>query len=216
MSSRKKEKLSRTPKAKKGSAVLIPLAKINGELTILFERRSARLRTQPGEICLPGGAIEEGESAKKAAVRETMEELLIAKDQIEVLDAMDSVASPSGAPVWPYVAKVRRYKGTFSADEVDSVIAVPLSVLLAAEPEVHKVEMVSVPGEDFPYDLIPGGRDYPWHRKVRIMYFYRLPNLVIWGMTADVIRQFTEVYGDHFERTGKKPKKKNKKFANEG
>ena len=43
-----------------------------------------------------------------------------------------------------------------------------------------------------PYELIPGGRDYPWQNIPRTMYFYRTDEGVIWGLTAEVLYHFLE------------------------
>ena len=40
------------------SAVLIPLVQVDGEWSVLFEVRSSTMRTQPGDICFPGGRID--------------------------------------------------------------------------------------------------------------------------------------------------------------
>ena len=39
-------------------AVLVPLIEKDGEFHILFEVRSPKLKSQPGEVCFPGGAVE--------------------------------------------------------------------------------------------------------------------------------------------------------------
>lgn len=67
------------------AAVLVPLIQKGGEYHVVFEVRAGSLKTQPGEICFPGGAVERGETPKQAAVRETMEELLINRCQIRVI-----------------------------------------------------------------------------------------------------------------------------------
>ncbi len=36
-------------------AVLLPLVEVNGDVHILFEVRSLKMRRQPGEVCFPGG-----------------------------------------------------------------------------------------------------------------------------------------------------------------
>ena len=41
-------------------AVLVPLIEKDGEFRILFEVRSPKLKSQPGEVCFPGGAVEDG------------------------------------------------------------------------------------------------------------------------------------------------------------
>ncbi|MBQ1630012.1 MAG: NUDIX domain-containing protein, partial [Firmicutes bacterium] len=55
-------------------AVLMPLVKVNGEICFLFEVRSQDV-AQPGDVCFPGGRIEEGETVVEAAVREAREEI---------------------------------------------------------------------------------------------------------------------------------------------
>ena len=41
--------------------------------------------------------------------------------------------------------------------------------------------------EDFPYEFLPGGREYPWHRIPRRFYFYESEGGVIWGITAELL-----------------------------
>ena len=49
-------------------AVLVPLVeRADGNVEILFETRAVDLDAQPGEICFPGGAMEEGETPLKTA-----------------------------------------------------------------------------------------------------------------------------------------------------
>ena len=81
----KAQELEKLEQRSKGSsAVLIPVIMKADGYHILYEVRAAKLRTQPGEICFPGGRIEPGEDPGEAAVREAMEELLIRRDQIEI------------------------------------------------------------------------------------------------------------------------------------
>lgn len=176
------------------AAVLIPLVLVDGDYHILFEKRALHLVIQPGEICLPGGGIEAGETPEQAARRETAEELLVAPEQVEKLAAMDPVTGPSGALVWPFVGLLHGYAGTFSADEVDHVFTVPLRWFLNTQPERHMTELVTVPEEDFPYELLPGGKSYRWRRKPHPVLFYRHPHAIIWGFTAGIVHTFVEAY----------------------
>jgi coenzyme A diphosphatase NUDT7 len=73
-------------------AVLVPLIEIDGELNIIYEVRSNSI-TQPGEISFPGGRIEEGESPQEAAIRETSEELLLNKANIEIIRELNYASS---------------------------------------------------------------------------------------------------------------------------
>lgn len=174
-------------------AVLVPLVEKNGELEVLFEVRAASLHRQPGEVCFPGGAVEEGEEYADAAARETMEELLVNKEQVEILAPLDILETPGGVTVRPYLGVIRNYEGTFSADEVDHIFSVPLSWFLENEPEKYETTVITVPNEDFPFELIPGGREYHWRKGRYEVYFYRNQE-VIWGMTAKILYAFIRLY----------------------
>ena len=75
---------------RKEFAVLIPLIEEDGEVKLLFEVRSKDIR-QPGDVCFPGGKIEEGESETEAALREMAEETGVGPEYVEVLGRFDSV-----------------------------------------------------------------------------------------------------------------------------
>ena len=171
---------------KRENAVLIPLVDREGELSILFEVRQAGIR-QGGEICFPGGMIEKNESPVEAAVRETSEELLIPREKIEVIAPMHVMTGPGGARISSCLGILHDYDGGFSAQEVDHVFTVPLSWFAAHEPLIREAAMVVQTPEDFPYELLPGGKDYPWHSIPRKFYFYESSGGVIWGITAQML-----------------------------
>ncbi len=179
-----------TTRRKGESAVLIPLIEKGGEYHILFEKRACDLSVQPGEICFPGGGMEAGEFPVDTAVRETVEELKIEEGQIEILAALDPIMGPSGASVWPFAALVHDYEGTWSSDEVDHVFALPFENLAGQEPEHYATRLDTVPGKDFPYELIPGGKNYGWRVKQNPVYFYRGWPETIWGLTAKILYEF--------------------------
>lgn len=171
-------------------SVLVPLIEKEGEFHILFEVRSPKLKNQPGEVCFPGGAVEAGESRREAAVREAVEELLTDESQIEVLAPLDVLITPSGQMVHPFLAVLRGYQGSFSEAEVKRVFTAPLAWFAAHEPEEHITDVVTEPREDFPFELVPGGRSYRWRKGEYRVLFYRNKEAVIWGMTAKILYSF--------------------------
>ena len=64
----------------RNSAVMIPVMETPEGLHLLFEVRSEKLEHQPGDICFPGGGIEEGETPEEAALRELTERCLTERD----------------------------------------------------------------------------------------------------------------------------------------
>ncbi|MEE0955934.1 MAG: CoA pyrophosphatase [Eubacterium sp.] len=173
------------------SAVLIPLVKEkDGSASLLFEVRSSRLDAQPGDICFPGGRMEEGETAEETAIRETAEELLVKPSQVSILGRLDGMMGPTGGAIWPVVGELKDYDGNFSKDEVGEVFKVPLDFFLNTEPERYGTTLVTVPDDDFPYDKINGGRNYGWGKKHQTMLFFEYKDRVIWGFTARAVWRF--------------------------
>lgn len=176
------------------AAVLIPLIIKNGNMEILFEVRSKKLNWQPGEICFPGGKIDKTDSTPiEAAVRETSEELGVARKKITVLGTMDEIISPIGVMLYPTVGHFDDMMLKLNESEVAEVFTVPMSWLLKAEPRVAKMEMSTRPLENFPYELLP---DYPDEWRKRSTYevlFYDYQGYVIWGLTAYVLNQFIKM-----------------------
>lgn len=181
-------------------AVMIPLMIINGEPSILFEVRSAKLRRQPGEISFPGGKVEGDDlDPQVAAVRETCEELGIAPESIEVIGHVGVLVPPAQIAIYAYVGWIDSFNADdVNEDEVEEVFAVPLSYLLNVAPEVHYLKLSHIPEENFPFHLIPGGKDYKFRQRDIPEYFYFYEDYVIWGLTARILKQFL----DHLKKIG--------------
>lgn len=182
------------------AAVLIPLVpKANGEWDVVLEVRAANI-TQGGEVSLPGGRIEDGESCEEAAVRETAEELLIDPCQIEVICPMVSAIGPGGRDVYAYLGTLTDYQGTFSASEVDHVLQVPFRHFYEAAPRIGDIDLIGKAHDDFPIELLRGERG-PWFHSIpRSFYFYETQDHVIWGLTALILREAARiVYGDEYK-----------------
>ncbi|HSN65411.1 MAG TPA: CoA pyrophosphatase, partial [Fusibacter sp.] len=110
-----------TSGVKRQSSVLIPLIKRNDTWHLLYERRSYDLKSQPGEICFPGGSIEAVELPRDAAIRETCEELNLTRDSIEIIGQIDSIMTSFDMLIHCYVGLLHCQfeEIDFSKDEVD-------------------------------------------------------------------------------------------------
>ena len=173
------------------TAVLIPLVEIGGALHVLFQVRSQSV-DQPGEVSFPGGHVEAGETAAEAAVREACEELLLRPEQVELLAPMHRLADRGTLIIDSFLGVLHDYEGSYLSEEVARVFTVPLSFFLEQPPEIYDTRLRFDPPEDFPFALIPGGRDYPFFPVPRRMYFYRTEP-VIWGLTADLLSHCADV-----------------------
>lgn len=178
-------------------AVLIPLIRISGVNYLLFEKRSNELKRQPGEVCFPGGKLEAGESLQECAVRETVEELMVLPQQIEVMGPGDIYLSPFNLMIHPFIGVISDYHDTFSRDEVEEVIKIPLDFFRGQEPERFVSKLISEPPEDFPYEWIPGGVKYPWAKGTYDVLFYKYEDWIIWGMTAQIVKSAVKLMEEY-------------------
>ncbi|MDD4802770.1 MAG: CoA pyrophosphatase [Syntrophomonas sp.] len=174
------------------SAVLLPLIKSEQGMCILFEKRSPLLKHQPGEICFPGGGIEDSdEGTEDAAVRETCEELGLGSNDIEIIAPLDILVTPFNAIIYPYVGYIKDCSRIQpNSDEVEEVFCVPLRYLLKNKPIYKNIYFTLDVPEDYPFDLIPLGKDYPFKQAKYPHHFYIWKDKVIWGLTAWILSHF--------------------------
>ncbi|OGO78545.1 MAG: hypothetical protein A2Y23_13200 [Clostridiales bacterium GWB2_37_7] len=174
-------------------SVLIPIVDYKGRQSILFQIRSKILLKQPNEICFPGGRIEHAENPLQAVIRETCEELLIEEKSIEIFGEVDTLVTPFNTIIYPFAATLKSYQNTFGKDEVESVFYVPLEFLMDYKPKCSYLDVYMKPREDFPFEKIPYGKDYPWAKGKYPAYFYEYEDKIIWGITARILKSFIEL-----------------------
>ncbi|TWT27106.1 CoA pyrophosphatase [Planomicrobium sp. CPCC 101110] len=176
-------------------AILLPLIEKEGDIHILFEIRSHKLRRQPGEICFPGGRIDaQDKSERDTALRETTEELGIKREDIFDVFPLDYIVSPFGMMVYTYAGFIDpavQFKP--NPPEVDSLFTVPLAFFLEIKPKIYRINFDVQPEESFPYNLIAGGENYNWRTRTLDEYFYIYEDKVIWGLTARILSHFVEI-----------------------
>ena len=120
-------------KGARRAAVVFVLYRHAGRWMVPFVRRRADLRDHPGQVALPGGGVEPGESAWEAAEREVHEEIGVPPGGLTPLGAGDPIyAAVSNFSVVPFVALLPDAVLPFVHDEqeLDGVLAIPLDRLL--------------------------------------------------------------------------------------
>ncbi len=193
------DRVPRSPEKTGESAVLIPLIYSEDKSwEILFERRALDLDVQPGDICLPGGRVETGEEPLEAALRETAEELLVPVSSIEMLGPADKVLGPGQRIIHPFAGIIEGYEGTFSKEEVHETFSISVEWFRNNPPKAWQTSLENIPPEDFPYDLIYGGRNYKFRKRKHNMYFYENGERTVWGATAAIVRNFISMYEEIF------------------
>ncbi|QHE51109.1 CoA pyrophosphatase [Pontibacillus sp. HMF3514] len=176
-------------------SLLLPLIEKEDGMHLLFEVRSLNMRRQPGEVCFPGGKVdEEDEDTQYTAVREAVEELGVRRDRIKDIYSFGYMVSPFGMKVDAYVGflKCDEQDLTPNPKEVAEVFTVPLDFLLNTEPDIHYIQMEVQPEGEFPYHLIPNGENYKWSKRRYAEHFYYYGDQVIWGLTARILHDFIQ------------------------
>ena len=176
----------------KRASVIVPIVKVKDRLCILFEVRSRTLRKQPGDVCFPGGGIEVNETPEEAALRETEEELGL--KSIDIIKELDVLVRYNGLILHSFLGEVKDLSElNISKDEVEGVFYVPIDELLKIKPIVAKSRLIAEKPEDFPYNLVVGGKDYKFLEGVYKSIFYKYENHVIWGITAAILENFINI-----------------------
>jgi 8-oxo-dGTP pyrophosphatase MutT (NUDIX family) len=153
------------------ASVLIPIVLREQGLTLMFTQRSEHLTDHGGQISFPGGRWEESDgSSIETALRETEEEVGLARRHVEVLGALPDYLTGTGYRVTPVVALVQPpFEIHADPKEVAEVFEVPLAYLMdGANHQLRAAE--------FPNGV---------HRT-----FYAMPyeRFFIWGATAGMLR----------------------------
>ncbi len=180
----------------KRSSVMILLNEVGENINIIFEVRALTLKNQPGDVCLPGGKIEKGESPLEAALRETVEELNIDKEKIKIMGQMDYFISPYNFFMHPFVATVEDAVIVPNKEEVDHIFEVPIEFFLENSPTCYEVDIVPSIKGDFPFSLIKNGKNYKFGKGTIPEYFYQYEGKVIWGFTALIVKNFIDIIRD--------------------
>jgi 8-oxo-dGTP pyrophosphatase MutT (NUDIX family) len=165
----------RSPDESRDAAGLLLLFPIDDCVHLLLTVRSSGLPNHAGQVSLPGGAVEAGESFEQAALREAREETGVDPAQVRVLGRLTPLHIPvSGFFLHPVVG-VSDSRPTYRlADrEVDRLIEPSLDALL--DPACVRRE----------WGL--------WGGASREVPYFALGGLVVWGATAMVLAEFVEL-----------------------
>jgi len=156
-------------------AVLVPLVTRPQGLTALFTQRTGHLAHHAGQISFPGGHVQpEDETPEQTALRETEEEIGLARRHVEVVGRLGEYVTRTGFRVTPIVGVVAPpFELAPDPDEVAEVFEVPLDFLL--DPANHQRH----------------SREF----KGTVRQFYAMPyrGYYIWGATAGMLMNLYQV-----------------------
>ncbi len=164
------------PAGLREAAGLILLYPVNGAWWLPLTVRAASLRSHTGQVSLPGGRVDEGESVEAAALREACEEIGVAPSSVRVLGRLTPLHIPVSRHMLHPVVGIADRRPDFrpAEQEVARILEVPASTLI--DPTIVKREtwMRTVNGAsvamDVPYFAVDGER--------------------VWGATGMVLAEF--------------------------
>lgn len=175
------------------SAVLLPLIQVDGEYHVLYEVRSRHV-SQPGDSSFPGGKVEADETYKEAAVRETMEELNLKRENIQVFGEMDYIVSERMI--------IRCFVGEIigiSVDEiapnleVETVYTLPLDYLIENKPSHFSVNLTPTFEDDIISIQEDKGYEFELMEHKQKIPYYDIEDHSLWGFTANLTERFIEI-----------------------
>jgi 8-oxo-dGTP pyrophosphatase MutT (NUDIX family) len=160
------------------SAVLVGLVEREEGLSVLLTRRSDTLRRHTGQIALPGGRRDPGETPWQTALREAEEEIGLDPAFVTLAGLSTPCRTGTGYLITPVVGFVRPgFTLTPNPDEVADIFETPFGFLM--DPSNHEERFYESPtGERRPF------------------YAMTHEDRTIWGATAGVLRALYErLYG---------------------
>jgi 8-oxo-dGTP pyrophosphatase MutT (NUDIX family) len=157
------------------AAVLIPLFKKGEDCHLLFTKRSDQVKYHKGEICFPGGVVDEEDlELISTAIREAFEEIGLRESDIQIIGVLDDIVTITEFIVTPIIGLFPYpYPFKVSEMEIAELIEVPLSSLLDEDCFSER-------------EIFRGGQK-------EIVYAYQYGKHMIWGATARILKQFLDL-----------------------
>jgi len=145
--------------------------------TLVLTLRADTLGRHGGQVSLPGGVVEPGETFEQAAIREAHEEIALAPHVVQLLGPLTPLDIPvSGFRLHPIVASTDERPHMHPADgEVARILELPLDAFL----------------DPASLQLTERTRD---GRRVHVPVF-AIGDVEIWGATAMVLAEFLALLG---------------------
>ena len=167
------------PEGATDGAALLLVYPHDDTLHLALTVRGSGLRNHTGQVSLPGGRVDGGETFEAAALREAQEEIGVDPQTVDVLGRLTPLHIPvSGYLLHPIVGCTSMRPAFQRAEwEVARIVEAPVTVL--ADPAVTKHEMRT---------RVVKGQSIDVH-----VPYYDIDGEKVWGATAMVLAEFCAI-----------------------
>jgi len=165
----------RSPEESRPAAALLLVFPAASPAHVLLTVRSSQLPSHAGQVSLPGGAVEEGESLEEAALREASEETGVDQAAVRVLGRLTPLHIPVSGFVLNTVVGVADARPEFrlAGTEVEQLLEPSLDGLLDPAAVRRFPRLMDGLFQDVPY--------------------FAIDRVQVWGATAMVLAEFLEI-----------------------
>lgn len=152
------------------AAVMVPIVNRRDALQVLLTQRTAHLSDHAGQISFPGGRVDAGDvSREDTALRETEEEIGLARSRITLLGRLPEYEIPSGFRITPVVGWIEPpFDLALDPFEVAAAFEAPLSHFLDLERYARREYRFK--GRHRHYMAIPFEGRYIWGATAGMLY----------------------------------------------
>lgn len=161
----------------KRSSVLLLLFQEENELIACLIKRPWHMKHHAGQIALPGGRMEEGETAVETALRETFEEIGVPQGKIQILGQLSKFyVEVSRFEIQPIVGWLnQRPTVNLCCNEVEKMVFFP-------------IRDFKPPHQEIQLETVTGKLNVP---------SIKFEDEIIWGATAMILSEFYDVIKNH-------------------
>jgi 8-oxo-dGTP pyrophosphatase MutT (NUDIX family) len=169
----------KSPAGARDGAALLLVYPHEGAFHVPLTVRGSELRNHTGQVSLPGGRVDEGETFEEAALREAQEEIGIDPDTVQVLGRLTPLHIPVSGYILHPVVGIADARPEFRPAEWEVARIIEAPVTRLCDPGIVMREGRTRDNDGDPIEI-----EVP---------FYDIDGEKVWGATAMVLSEFCAI-----------------------